>query len=341
MREQPKISNKYLRACLHDEYGLNSVTLDFLPAGLDSDSGLYRVVSDSGACYLLKIKAGSFYEPSCLVPGYLKDHGISSVVAPIPARRHALWTEVKHWTVVLYPFIDGDSSWTGMTAEQWKQVGTIFRQVHQVQLPPSGFATLRKDSFDPAEYSRCVEDFEAQHPHSQAQVSPAARAMLSSWKAHEPMIHEVLASLNKLAGALKRRRRTLPYVICHGDLHPANLLRDRAGQVFVIDWDDVLLAPKERDFIFVGNAPSTGAGSSPFFAGYGDAEIDWVALAYYRYERVAQNLIAYAQQVFFRPDLSERSKADAVRLFQEVLAEGNELDVASRTAAAVPPGLFG
>ena len=32
---------------------------------------------------------------------------------------------------------------------------------------------------------------------------------------------------------------------------PANLIRDRAGNVFVIDWDEVMLAPKERDFIFI------------------------------------------------------------------------------------------
>ena len=35
------------------------------------------------------------------------------------------------------------------------------------------------------------------------------------------------------------------------DLHPANLLRDDAGQVFVIDWDEVMLDPNERDFLFI------------------------------------------------------------------------------------------
>ncbi len=58
-----------------------------------------------------------------------------------------------------------------------------------------------------------------------------------------------MASLEKLAEVLQSR--TLPYVISHADLHPANLLRDPLGHVFVIDWDEVMLAPKERDFIFV------------------------------------------------------------------------------------------
>jgi spectinomycin phosphotransferase len=52
-----------------------------------------------------------------------------------------------------------------------------------------------------------------------------------------------------------------------------------------------------------------------FFQGYGQTEIDWIALTYYRYERVIQDLIACAQDVFFRDDLGEGAKADAVELF--------------------------
>jgi hypothetical protein len=43
----------------------------------------------------------------------------------------------------VYPFIEGDTSFTGMTDEQWKEVGTIFHQIHQVTLPPEGFESLQ------------------------------------------------------------------------------------------------------------------------------------------------------------------------------------------------------
>jgi spectinomycin phosphotransferase len=60
--------------------------------------------------------------------------------------------------------------------------------------------------------------------------------------------------------------------------------------VFVIDWDDVMLAPKERDFLFIPEYrvdSLTQQEISPFFQGYGvGTEIDWAALAYYRCERV-------------------------------------------------------
>ena len=112
--------------------------------------------------------------------------------------------------------------------------------------------------------------------------------------------------------------------------------------MFVIDWDEVMLAPKERDFIFVkaSSADSEALPGTPaFFQGYGQTEIDWIALTYYRYERVVQDLIAFAQDVFFRDDLGEGAKADAVQLFHAILAEGGEIDAASQASAHLPSDL--
>src|SRR2546421_8738456 len=82
MREQPGIPEEQLRACLQDQYDLYPVTLEFLPRGKDYKAGVYRVVSEQSTAYLLKVTSRSLYEPRCLVPHYLKDQGITSVVAP-------------------------------------------------------------------------------------------------------------------------------------------------------------------------------------------------------------------------------------------------------------------
>jgi spectinomycin phosphotransferase len=327
MREQPKIPEERLRACLQDQYDLIPVTLEFIPLGLDYNSWVYRVVSEQGAAYLLKARSGPLYEPSCFVPNYLREQGIASVVAPVPTKSNALWTKLEGWTVIVYPFIDGDTSFTGMTDEQWKEMGTIFRRIHQVIVPAEGFESLRKETFDPTEYARWVRAFETQHLHLRGGGSGSERALRADWVAHQSTIHTVVTSLEKLAEALKAR--TFPYVICHADLHAANLIRDHAGHVFVIDWNDVMLAPKERDFIFV-REPQADA----FWKGYGQAEIDWMALTYYCWERVVTDLIECARNVCFKDDLGEDSKADEARLFHETLAEdqGN-MDTAYVAAA--------
>jgi spectinomycin phosphotransferase len=216
-----------------------------------------------------------------------------------------------------------------MTNEQWKEVGTIFQQIHQVMLPPEGFESLRKETFDPTEYVRWVRAFETQHAHSESRGA-SERALRSSWVAHQSTIHTVVASLEKLAGMLQSR--SFPYVICHADLHARNLIRDRAGHVFVIDWDEVMLAPKERDFIFV-REPHADA----FFQGYGQRVIDWMALTYFLWERVVQDLIECAQNVYFRDDWGEESRADAVQLLHEILAEERGHIAAAYAAAAHLP----
>lgn len=342
MREQPKISEERLRTCLQDSYGLIPIALNFLALGLDYHAGVYQVVSEQGASYLLKVKSGPLYEPGCLVPHLLHAQGITAVVAPLPTKNHTLWTTAEDWTVIVYPFIHGDTSWTGMTDKQWHKIGSIFQQIHQVILPSRGFESLRKETFDPTEYARWIRTFEAEHiPEiGEGCGSASEHALRSSWVEHQSIIHTAITMLEILGNKLQKR--TLPYVICHADLHPANLLRDQLGRVFVIDWDEVMLAPKERDFLFVkvSSADSEALPGTPaFFQGYGVTEIDWMVLTYYRYERVIQDLIACTQEVFFRDDLGEETKADSAQLFRAILAEGGEIEAASQASHHLPTDL--
>jgi spectinomycin phosphotransferase len=327
MREPPRILEERLRACLQDQYDLYPVTLEFLSLGHDYNAGVYRAASEQGTAYLLKVTSRSLYEPRCLVPHYLKNQGITSVVAPVPTRSGALWTVLSDWTVIVYPWISGDTSLTGMTNEQWKEVGAIFKRIHQVMLPPFGFESLRKETFDPTVYTRWVRAFETQHLKPRLGESGSSRALRASWVAHQSTIHTGVTSLEK--GAVVLKARPFPYVICHADLHPANLLRDRHGHVFVIDWDEVMLAPKERDFIFVRQQQTDA-----FWEGYGQREVDWMLLSYYLWERVVQDVIEYAQSVCFRDDWAEETKADVAQVFHEYLAEGGSNINAAYEASA-------
>jgi spectinomycin phosphotransferase len=326
MREKLNIPEYLLRACLQEQYDISAISLEFLPLGLDTRAGVYRVLSEQGTSYFLKAKSGPFYEPGCLVPRYLRDQGITAVVAPLPTKGNTLWTQVGEWKVIVYPFIAGDTGLhLGMTDENWQEVGKIFKQIHQVPLPSSGFRSLRKETFDPTEYARWIHAFETQLADSPGK-NKVEQTLRSHWMAHQSTIHTLLTAMEKLADILQGQ--ALPYVICHADLHANNVLRDPDNHMFVIDWDDVMLAPKERDFIFV-REPVAGA----FFQGYGQTKIDWVALTYYECERAVTDLIECAQEVFFRDDLGEESKADAVQLFSDLFAEGDNVDAAFAAAA--------
>jgi spectinomycin phosphotransferase len=204
-----------------------------------------------------------------------------------------------------------------MTDEHWIATGAIFKRIHESALPHEILQSVRKETFDPSEYIRWVAAFEERQAEP---GSHAERALHTSWMAHRHAIQKTLAALERLAGDL--RRRIFPQVICHADLHPGNLLRDQAGRVFVIDWEDVMIAPKERDFIFVRVKQAQGSAServTPFFRGYGPAEIDSAALAYYKHERIVQDLIECTRNVFSRNDLGEATKSDSAQLFDQIL----------------------
>ena len=132
MRKLPSVAEEQLRACLREQYNLNCIALEFLPVGLDFNAGVYRVLSEQGTVTLLKVTSRPLYTARYLIPRYLNDQGITSVVAPLPTRSGALWATLGEWTLIVYPFIDGDSSLTGMTNEQWQELGSIFKHIHHL-----------------------------------------------------------------------------------------------------------------------------------------------------------------------------------------------------------------
>jgi spectinomycin phosphotransferase len=128
---------------------------------------------------------------------------------------------------------------------------------------------------------------------------------------HDEQIQAMAARVEEL-GRLAAAQR-LPVVLCHADIHAANLLVDRGGRLFVVDWDDAIRAPRERDLMFVlgaafGGRPVTGRQEALFWQGYGPADVNWPALAYYRYERAITDIDEFARAVLLRDDLSEAAK---------------------------------
>ena len=320
------VQDEKLRACLREEYGINTATLEKVQGGLDSNAVVYRVINERGESYLLKVRfSGPFYEPGCLIPHFLQEHGISSVVSPLTTKKETLWTEAGEWKVILYPFIKGDTRWTGMADNQWQELGEIFKQIHHVNPPP--IKSLRRENFNPAQYVQWVRDFAANLIHTQQNASESIQKVCAAWNAHRSAIDAAVASLETLGEVLQKRN--LPQVLCHADLHPANLLReDHSGRVFVIDWDEVMLAPKERDFIFI-REPQAEA----FFKGYGGkANVDWMALSYYLWERVIQDVIAFTRDICFKLEWDEETRADNFKLLDKLLTGCDGTIPAARAA---------
>ncbi len=110
-------------------------------------------------------------------------------------------------------------------------------------------------------------------------------------------------------------RPSSDWCLCHSDIHQANILLSKEGAVYIVDWDQPIIAPKERDLMFIGGgcAGKVSEGEEEFFyRGYGHTDVDWVMVAYYRYERIVQDFAVFAQEALLMPDTSEADKNRAL-----------------------------
>lgn len=245
MRDKPGIADERLLTCLRECYRIEAKTLEFLPLGKDTYAGIYRAESVEGVAYALKVKFGAFYEASCQAPRYLREQGIASVVAPLATMDGVPWARLddgEGWTLAVYPFIAGERGWEPpLTEAQWSELGAIFRAIHQVAPPPQGgIPSMRRERFDPTEYRRAMLRYDAWLAASES-GDVAEQGLHMRWEQYRERVEATQATMERLAEMLQVNAAT--YVICHADLHPGNLLRN-AEDMFVIDWDDVMLAPR-------------------------------------------------------------------------------------------------
>jgi spectinomycin phosphotransferase len=329
--ERPKLADETIAAAVRAHYRISIVALNFLPLGNDSDTYVYRVDADDGVSYFLKIRNRLGFSPASLsVPRYLHDEGVPHILAPLMTTSKAPWAMVKDFALTLYPFIDGRIGGdVGLSEQQWIELGRTVKQIHSSRLPPDLMKIVPRETFVPPRRSVITNLEKA--IDGQVLADPVQRALAVFWRSRRDQIHNLVRHTDALGPRL--REASAPLVLCHADLHTRNVLLEGDEQLWIVDWDETVLAPKERDLMFfVGGImrellqPNH---TEYFFRGYGDAAIDPDALSYYRTAWAVQDVAANGEQVFFQPDLGEESRQRAFRGFMQLFEPGNIVSIAS------------
>lgn len=342
--ETPGLTDAAIAARLREDYGVDPARIVPLALGADADARVARVDTAAGRPYFLKIKVriGRDGEDDLggAVARALVDGGLDPVVAPLPTRSGAVRLAVGAYVLILYPFVAGRSGWDeGLSTRQWTEFGGFLRRLHARILPEELVRRLPRESFVPvARWRRVVEGLlTGAYEDTWGEAARELAALVAGRR-------QEIQGLLRRADTLGRRLQggELPFGLCHGDIHTANVMVERAGRLRVVDWDQPMLAPKERDLMFViGTALHGFSPGSPeetaFFAGYGAVAPDPVALAYYRYDWAVQDIGAFAEPVVARDDFGEAAKLAAVQGVRSVFAPGGIADAASRSEDNLPP----
>jgi spectinomycin phosphotransferase len=313
MLTPPAIANVDITDRLGEWYGLRLASATFLPIGQDEYSAVYRVEAADGAAYFLKLRRGTFDEVSVAVPAWLRAHGIAAVMAPLPTTAGRLWASAHGYTWLLYPFFDGANAYaTPLDDAEWVAFGQALAAIHSANLPRELAALVPRERY-PADLRERALALDAQVAAGDFDTpdDPPSAELARVWRARRDEIHAICARHAELACALAARADA--FVLCHSDLHPANLLVGAGGALAIVDWDAPILAPRERDVMCIGGGMSAAWDDARaerlFRSGYGAAGADPLATAYYRYDRVVADLEAYGGQVFGRRgSLEDRAK---------------------------------
>jgi spectinomycin phosphotransferase len=337
MLEKPDLADERIVACLNKEYGLRIAEISFLPLGADRNTAVYRAVAEDGTPFFLKLRGGYFDETSVALPKFLSDQGIAQIIAPLTTSAGRLWASLDAFKVILAPYVEARNGYqVDFSDHHWREFGAAMKRVHTVVVPPALRRHIRSETYSPR-WREVARSF-LRRVEESAFEDPVAARVAALLKTKRDLVLDLVARAEDRAQALQARPQEP--VLCHSDLHAGNLLIDASDALYIVDWDDPILAPKERDLMFAGGAQGF-AGHTPqeeealFYQGYGQAPIDPLALAYYRYERIVQDIAVFCEQLLLTDEGGEDREPSFRYLASNFLPNGT-VEVAYRSDRTPP-----
>jgi spectinomycin phosphotransferase len=342
MLEAPDLQHDSIAACLQEAYDLQASRIAFLPLGADVNTAAYRVETDSGTPCFLKARRGVFDETSVALPRFLSDQGIKQIIPPLRTRTGRpqmvgqLWADLDATRLILYPFVEGRNGYEAkLSGHHWAEFGTALRRIHAVKVPDALARGIRQETYTP-KYREMVRQF-LERVEDDVFEEPVAAELAAFLRTKRGEILDLVARAGCLA--LTLQAQSLEYAVCHSDIHAGNLLISDEGALSIVDWDEPVLAPKERDLMSIGGG-LLASGLAPeeevalFYAAYGPADINLVALAYYRYERIVQDIATFCEQLLLT-DAGGEDRAQSLHYVKSNFLPNGTIDIARRSDATL------
>jgi spectinomycin phosphotransferase len=324
MLEKPNLPDHLIAACLRDAYALESARLDFLALGADMNTAVYRT-GTSAESYFVKLRKGDFDETGVALSHWLYQQGMHTVIPPLETVTGALWAELDAYRLIVSPFVEGKDGYeVPLSARQWRQFGKAMRNLH-TNHPRTELANcIPRETFSP-HWRDQAESFLAQAETDQWE-DPVATRLAAFMRAHRETILRLIARTRALCQAVQAR---VPgFVLCHGDIHPGNLHLSADDALYIVDWDNPIFAPPERDLAMIGGTSTwtDPTGIDLFYHAY-DRSPDPDALAYYRCERAVTDVTEFCKQLFWS-DQGGEDRELAYHYFTSSFEPGQTVELA-------------
>ena len=294
------------------------------------NASVYKAQGLDQKSYFVKLKGGQNHDVGVAILDLLHKEGIQQIIAPIKTFQGRSTQHVDEYTLIVYPYIENQNGFSQiLTDDQWIILGKVLRKVHEFKMPATIQDQIRREDYSPKwrDIVRSLYD----HIETRPNRDHWAKKLTMFMKEHKNEIDRLLAGAQLLGQKLQQE--SAEFVLCHADIHGGNVLISENGCIYIVDWDQPVMAPKERDLMFIGGGVAN-VWNNPheeefFYKGYGKPEINMPILAYYRKERIVEDIAEYAQEFLFTA--AEEDKSEMYQHFIAMFEPRGVVDIAFRT----------
>ena len=234
-----------VREWVRADFGVELSLIEPVDLGSGTTATLWRGVAREGTVLAIKWTAGGT-TAGPVVSGYLAGLGFRGVVAPAHTVDGEPWSSRGGRRLIITPWLSGDRAVEHrMDQQQWTSFGALLARVHAAP-PPTD--PLPAEGYAHGKVRSAMQTVERQLRTHRAD-DHVVQELAAHWQLGlGGQIIGLLAAADRLGAQL--RADPPPHVLCHGDPHLGNvLLAD--GTPWLLDWDDAILAPPERDLVLL------------------------------------------------------------------------------------------
>jgi fructosamine-3-kinase len=232
----------------------------------------------------------------------LNNLGLENIPQVIRTNLGGLFIETEDSVFVVFNYLEGKQTYEFNK----KKLGLFISKFHT--LTKEIRQEVEKESFDSYANRNFLDMFNQVFKlGNQDLINKRLKEMLLPYR------QEILDDFNKFLEVIEqcKKKPQTSYVLTHGDI-PINVMENKKGEQYVIDWDDILLAPPERDLWFFKDTPSLLNQYRKTFTNY---KINNVFYKYYLYWRLFSDMYAFIKEI--RSNKSEEHRRKNLKELKE------------------------
>jgi len=315
MKHKPNVEDSEIISAVSTAFSIELRALDILPLG--EGAWVFKGEDSAKHTWFIKLTRDS-NSAAEHVTAYLHDTlQLDFVAAPISSKLSET-PRVKEYDLVVYPFIEGEVLGSSELSPFNAEVGGDLRRIHDARLPDQLRSMLPMESFQ--KFQDSAGEFVKQARLQSCDDSLMAN-LAKIMEDQASNIDSILRNGRLVSDYCCAQASAYAFVVCHADIHPFNIMSTGHG-LMMIDWDGIMLAPRERDLMFYADDMRS---ATDLHRAYGlGYQLDEHLITYYAYEWVLQEFTDYLGRLV-ASSLGADARQRALEEFERLFGEGNEL----------------